>query len=928
MRLGAFVLGVLAFAVAYTSGSTFQYQTPPDTVLYADNGRIRGMSDKEGKDIVLAAVIPIHDSRLVTCLDTVWRETLDYLEAFLYSIDLINSDENLLPNVTLGFDIRDSCLAENAAVEEAVDLVLLSNSERCNSGGMDFQNESMSAPPVSAVIGEYASFVTIPVANFLHLFDVPQISFSSTSPLLSNRERYRHFYRTVPSDTLQAQAMIDLALHFNWTYVSTIHSNDLYGEPGIDKFKELANIHGICIDLDIGLSDDLTDDQYRTVVDRIYNDSTPNVIIFFSSREQAEILFNKIEEVYHGPRKFLWIASDAWVEADNILSKTDIIGGMWGVIPQTTPDPGFYSYYSKLTPLLNKRNAWFIEFYEDYYNCKYNDTCQSNNWTITSNEEYKNYSFTPFVIDAVFAFAHAVNDYLLNNCDKPITWNDTIRNCEGQMTSLDGPTLVEYLKNVSFTSPTGIRVEFDETGSTNGIYKLENYQRVNDMPETYKFRTVGVWDGTQTTSSKLDIYENVSVQFGIHSNNTPANVMHSQCQQCSSGSVTVSIQSSCCGICSPCIGQNYTPSTELQQCMKCKEKMWGNNPLTGSDSCQDIGKRYLDPSDPWGIFLIITACLGIIGVIFVSVTMGIFWNTPIVKASGREQMTLLLVGIALCFLSTITFVIKPSIPACTLQRIGTWLCFSLILSALLVKLIRIARIFLRDQVSGRPKFIGPAYQILFTFLLVGFQMVLVFISLLVVHPEAEEIRQLNSENTNDLPSLIIRCKNPNIALIALHMLYFSALLIASNALSMVTIRFPANFREVVYVALSTFCIGIIWIAFIITYFATENEFRTAIVSFAIQMSAMAVLICMFGPRVFIMIFLPGRNVAQTTFTKNTDLKSSLTNSMMRKQNSEADAKRLSTIEEHAFEMVKTANGEKKQAVVGFVEEKQEADKAL
>ena len=53
---------------------------------------------------------------------------------------------------------------------------------------------------------------------------------------------------------------------------------------------------------------------------------------------------------------------------------------------------------------------------------------------------------------------------------------------------------------------------------------------------------------------------------------------------------------------------------------------------------------------------------------------------------------------------------------------------------------------------------------------------------------------------------------------------------------MLTIQFPANFNEVRCVAFSTFFIGIIWIAFVVIFFAIQGnrEVQTAIISFAIQ----------------------------------------------------------------------------------------------
>ena len=862
----------------------FNFDTEPGTILYADNGRVRGFSDRENKDIILAAIIPIHQHQGLTCTNNLYvNETLDYVEAFLYSIDLINNDPNILPNITLGYDIRDSCLTESTAIEETVDLVLLSNPEKCQMCDADGNDQTNNSIPVSAIIGEYASFVTIPIANFLRLFQVPQISFSSTSALLNNREQYGYFYRTVPSDDLQVHAMIDLVLRFGWTYVSTLHSNDMYGEPAIDKFQELAKRNGICIDLDIGISVDFPEDRYQKAIERIYS-STASVIVFFSSLEQVIEVFDRMQR-YPANKRFLWIGSDIWIESQFILKKyQDIVAGMWGIIPRTNPDPNFYSYHSHLTPSSNKRNPWFIEYYEEYYNCVYNVNCSNN--TITSNMNYQNHTRTPSVIDAVFTFAHAVNNFLTDNCPSPIVWNATTRTCNGQAKVPMGSTLRDFLTKTSFMSVTGKNVSFDNTGSTDGIYNVLNY-KLDNITDNYELVAVGTWNGTKFDST-LKIYDNLlSLQFGAYSNGDPRReVIQSQCQQCSPGFAYKSIKSSCCVTCIPCLGNQYIANitTSSSACMNCSSEMWGNNPLTGSDSCIPITESYLDPSDAWGIFLIILALIGLLCVTFFCVALGIFWNKPIVKASGREQMILLLVGIALSFASTIFFIIKPSIPLCLLQRISSWIWLSLVLSSLFIKLVRITRIFLRKETSARPRFIGPESQILFTFLIVGGQLILVFISLVVVYPTVDRDVKLNSHNTNDHPVLLVQCTPSHIILIVMQMLYFSALLVMSNALAMLTIRFPANFKEVVYVALSTFCIGIIWIAFIITYFATKDEFKPAIHSFAIQMSAFAVLLCTFGPRVFIIIFhlpqdsnIASEVAASRNFTQNGSIKVTLPN---------------------------------------------------
>ena len=147
-------------------------------------------------------------------------------------------------------------------------------------------------------------------------------------------------------------------------------------------------------------------------------------------------------------------------------------------------------------------------------------------------------------------------------------------------------------------------------------------------------------------------------------------------------------------------------------------------------------------------------------------------------------------------------------------------------------------------------------------------MVLEVISLIVVHPGVTKIQVNDTQNTNDFPKLALQCTTPHIALLAIQMLYFSALMIASNGLAVLTIRFPHNFNESKYVAFSTFSLGLIWIAFIMTYFATDAQFQSAVIFLSIQLSALAVLVCLFGPRVFIMIMWPSQNVNSASTAAN------------------------------------------------------------
>ncbi|KAJ7401539.1 hypothetical protein BTVI_95038 [Pitangus sulphuratus] len=69
---------------------------------------------------------------------------------------------------------------------------------------------------------------------------IPQISYASTAPELSDNTRYDYFSRVVPPDSYQAQAMVDIVTALGWNYVSTLASEGNYGESGVEAFTQIS----------------------------------------------------------------------------------------------------------------------------------------------------------------------------------------------------------------------------------------------------------------------------------------------------------------------------------------------------------------------------------------------------------------------------------------------------------------------------------------------------------------------------------------------------------------------------------------------------------------------------------------------------------------------------------------------------------------
>ena len=262
-------------------------------VLRNDDGSIRGFhSPYNESDFFLGVLTRIHFalSGGKTCSQNFASRGLESIEAILFAIDAINNNSELLPNITLGYDVRDTCNNEVVAIDQTLDWIECSAiDETC------FVDSKVPRSTFVGAIGASSSSVSIPPASFYRVFTVPQISYTSTSPLLSDKECYPYFLRTVPPDTAQAQAMVDIVREFGWSIVTTVHSNDAYGEEGINAFHNLAKQNGICIDLDEGLDRDFEDRDYQRVALELITNSTANVIVFFSFEGHVTSLLRQLQ---------------------------------------------------------------------------------------------------------------------------------------------------------------------------------------------------------------------------------------------------------------------------------------------------------------------------------------------------------------------------------------------------------------------------------------------------------------------------------------------------------------------------------------------------------------------------------------------------------------------------------------------------------
>eukprot|EP00529_Nitzschia_sp_RCC80_P024280 CAMPEP_0113504324 /NCGR_PEP_ID=MMETSP0014_2-20120614/34653_1 /TAXON_ID=2857 /ORGANISM="Nitzschia sp." /LENGTH=442 /DNA_ID=CAMNT_0000399423 /DNA_START=37 /DNA_END=1362 /DNA_ORIENTATION=+ /assembly_acc=CAM_ASM_000159 len=102
-------------------------------------------------------------------------------------------------------------------------------------------DDAGNANRIHGIIGARCSGASIAVARIAELEGVPQVSFSSSSAALSDKDEYPYFSRVGPTDNANGQvgAIVKLLRSMCWDTVSIIQTDTDYSEGLANEFKRL-----------------------------------------------------------------------------------------------------------------------------------------------------------------------------------------------------------------------------------------------------------------------------------------------------------------------------------------------------------------------------------------------------------------------------------------------------------------------------------------------------------------------------------------------------------------------------------------------------------------------------------------------------------------------------------------------------------------
>ena len=184
--------------------------------------------------------------------------------------------------------------------------------------------------------------------------------------------------------------------------------------------------------------------EFAYILERLRTQSTARVVILFLKTADVRDLLSAASKA--GVKEhFVWMGSDTWGKQDAPVTYNSLAAaGALTLELQSDPITKFDDYFKGLSPSTNSRNPWFREYWEKVHKCRLrsrdediqsNDASQNDQLPFCTGKEkitnslYKQESKVPFVVDAVYAIAHALHSLLEKNCGHLTRRSAVRKNC-------------------------------------------------------------------------------------------------------------------------------------------------------------------------------------------------------------------------------------------------------------------------------------------------------------------------------------------------------------------------------------------------------------------------------------------------------------------------------------------------------------------
>ncbi|KAM8960944.1 vomeronasal type-2 receptor 26-like [Pelodytes ibericus] len=838
-------------------------------------------------DIIIGAVLTVNlyavtrkfpqftKDPMIFCVRPDARNYVNVLN-FFFGIEKINSLTSVLPNITLGYHLYDSCLDPRKAVKSVLQILSGPRKTVPNYSCMGYNK-------VAGFIGDHHSLTTVPIAQILGVYGYPHISYGATDPVLSDRQVYPHFFRMLQNDSVYYKIIAQLLKHFGWTWVGILASDDDSGETESLALIKYLTSNGMCVALTIKLSVFTykgTDAEVKSRRDIVQKSPTQIFVICGSFNLAIITVLVREADMFYGKTLIL---PPSWSSNGYFISGNRFVEPLNGSISIELYDiqlPAYGSFFDNINPsklpndkLLediflttflclspnSSKNSLYASLYAvSFYNC-------TGNGKVIKVKDFVSRGVSPRVYYAIITFAFSLHEMHskgrnIQSYNKHQVGVAADQGSEVAASGIDvllKPGLVDdtteqlryYMKRIKNIFKTGTEVFFDDLGEFCHYYTITNMFR--DYNKTPYEIDIGVFTDWAPEDQQL-IVRSKSIIWRTKNNQIP----RSQCSDnCLPGyrKVPRPGAQTCCYDCVQCPEGEISNRTDSENCIKCPFNEWPNEK---KDQCIPRLVEFLSYNND-----ALAASFSFVSVLFFLITFVIlvifilFRDTPIVKANNKSLSFVLLVSIMLSFPCVFLFLGRPVDITCMLRQTSFAVIFSLAISAVLGKTVMIYIVFkatkpgnyFRNLVSIKT---SSSIVVIFSSI-----QVLINIIWLIISPPFQEL------DTQSYPGkMIIQCNEGSVIAFYTVLGYMGFLAAVSFIIAFLARTLPDSFNEAKYITFSMLVFCSVWIAMIPAYLSTKGKNMVAVEIFAILTSSAGLLGCIFFPKIYIMLFRPEMNV--------------------------------------------------------------------
>ncbi|XP_004554349.2 taste receptor type 1 member 2.2 [Maylandia zebra] len=729
-----------------------------------------------------------------------------------FSVEQVNNSTNLLPNVSLGYDIFDHC-SDTQNFPGVLKLI------SANGSIQPWSDKQSVLSKVIAVVGPFTSTQSLTVAPLLMVNLVPMVNYATSTSVFSNKAKYPSFLRTLPSNLNMIDVIVRILQKFNWRWVAFLNSDDDYGNDGLNLFTQRIKDTEICLPYSKGLSDSTNYTQTFKQMEA----KQINVIIVFALENNVEPLIESA--MLLNVTNKVWIAGDAWALNKKLPKMKGIknIGTVLGVAEPVVTIPGFSDFLHSSKAQLHCKYAEQDTFCNQKCNC----SCMNPEDIFAADPSY---SFA--IYSAIYAIAHALHNTLRCGADK----------CDSNITVYPYIVLAELRKS-NFTLVNN-SIQFDDNGNLKqGSYSVVFWNNSGDAQEIgfYQFNSEVHFF---VDDSKIEWHTNGEVPTSLCSPECPAGYIKKR-----NGIYE------CCFDCEICANGTYVNITESPYtCLKCKDIEWSEE---GSTSCNLRAVEYISATDIVATLVFVAACAFVGMTLAMSVLFSVNYNTPVVRSAGGPMCFLILGCLSLSNLSVFFHFGKPTVPLCTLRYLPFLLFYTICLACFVVRSFQIVCIF---KIAAKiPKLHSwwVKYNGQWLVIVVAFVIQAIF---LVIGYSCKPPSPYNE--TSWYPDKIILSCDISLQASTASVILLSSICTLCFIFSYMGKNLPKNYNEAKAI---TFCLLLLILTWII--FATEcmlyrGKYIQLLSALAVLSSLYSFLFWYFLPKCFIILFQPHKNTQQ------------------------------------------------------------------